>query len=252
MLDGITTGYEERFDFPQRNQPPAISYLLATVPRGGSTYFSHLLWQSGCLGAPLEYLNFEPAGHYGNAAGNPRLQMQFWRRALACRTSANGVFGIKGFPALFHDLQGGNPALLGEVMRFLLGPQSARKVIQLRRRDREAHAISYARAMLSGIWRQEQEEGGRPEPEYSPIAVERCLKIIDQQEQAWHSMYRDLGITPLTVWFEDVLEDGEAATAQVADYLGVVIDPGSKIEVPQIKKQSTQGAKQWAKEHADN
>ena len=40
---GAATGYEDRFDFPPRKSPPALPYLLATVPRSGSTYVSHLL-----------------------------------------------------------------------------------------------------------------------------------------------------------------------------------------------------------------
>ena len=67
MIDGIDTGYEGKFDFPGRGTPPAITYMLATVPRSGSSYLSHLLWRTGCLGAPIEYLNHDPAGPYGFA-----------------------------------------------------------------------------------------------------------------------------------------------------------------------------------------
>ena len=62
MLLGVDTGYEGSFDFPRRTASPERTYLIATVPRTGSTWFSHLLWQTGCLGAPLEYLNFDPGG----------------------------------------------------------------------------------------------------------------------------------------------------------------------------------------------
>ena len=51
MLDISDTGYEGKFDFAWCGQRPDISYMLATVPRTGSTWFSHLLWQTGCLGA---------------------------------------------------------------------------------------------------------------------------------------------------------------------------------------------------------
>jgi len=82
MLTDIETGYEGRFDFPARHQGPGRTYLLASVPRAGSTFFSHLLWRTGYLGAPLEYLNFEPAGPYGFAAASPQLQHQLWRSVL--------------------------------------------------------------------------------------------------------------------------------------------------------------------------
>jgi hypothetical protein len=65
MLLWIETGYEAECDFPPHRPPPSHPYLLASVPRSGSTYGSHILWQTGCLGAPLEYCNFEPTGPPG-------------------------------------------------------------------------------------------------------------------------------------------------------------------------------------------
>ena len=250
MIAGITTGYEAEFDFPMRDAPPAVTYLLASVPRSGSTWFSHVLWASGCLGAPLEYCNFEPLGPYGFAHDDPAAQFSLWRGALARRTSPNGVFGLKTFPAQLHHVQQFNPALVDEVVRFMVGPRASRKVVQLRRRDRDAHAISYARALLSGVWRQEQERAGAEEPSYSAIAVERAARMIDQQEQAWADMYRDLGIRPLLLWFEDAIADPPAAVACVADYLGVALDPAAAVDVPQIRQQSRTGARQWAEQHA--
>src|SRR3954452_13784534 len=76
MLDHIDTGYEGKFDFAPRVAGPERAYLLASLPRAGSTHFSHVLWRTGCLGALLEYLNFQPAGPYGFAAASADLQQQ--------------------------------------------------------------------------------------------------------------------------------------------------------------------------------
>jgi LPS sulfotransferase NodH len=250
MDAGIVTGYEARFDFPHRDAAPELPYLLASVPRSGSTYVSHLLWRTGCLGAPLEYLNFEPLGPYGKAHGEPMLQSAIWREALYRRTSPNGVFGLKAFPLQLESLRHENPQLVAEVMRLMLAGGRGSKVIQLKRRDRDTHAISYARAMLSGVWRKEQETGGRNQPEYSGQAVENALRLIEDQESAWEAMYRDLGLMPLVLWFEDVLEDPQAAASLVADYLGAAIDPAAMVEVPKIERQSQKGAKAWVEARA--
>jgi LPS sulfotransferase NodH len=226
-----------------------LPYLLASVPRSGSTYVSHLLWRTGCFGAPLEYLNFEPAGPYGKAHGEPVRQSAIWREALYRRTSPNGVFGLKAFPLQLESLQHENPQLVADVMRLMLAGGRESSVIQIKRRDRDAHAISYARAMLSGVWRKEQEAGGRDEPEYSRQAVENALRLIEDQERAWESMYRDLGLMPLVLWFEDVLEYPQAASESVADYLGVVLNPAATVQVPKIDRQSQNGAKAWVEAH---
>ena len=252
MGRGIVTGYEPEFDFPRRDRPPDRPWLLASVPRTGSTYVSHLLWATGCLGAPLEYLNFEPAGPYGFANGSPVRQAELWLSDLARRTSPNGVFGLKAFPLQFQDLYRTNPGLVDEIMRTLFPRARPARVVQLRRRDRTAHAISYARALISGIWRKEQEPEDRPEPEYSEQAMKLALRLIDEQEAVWRAMFDDLRIEPLELWYEDVIADAGAAVTAVARYLGVALDPASAVAVPAIERQSQAGARAWAERHALN
>ena len=162
MLTDIDTGYEGKFDFEARQQAPETAYLLASVPRAGSTYFSHLLWRTGCLGAPLEYLNFEAAGPYGFAGASPDLQRRLWRSVLRRRCSPNGVFGVKAFPPQLEQLQTTNRSLLDDVLATILPPGRPRYIVDLRRRDRLAQAVSYARANLSGVWRSEQEKAEVP------------------------------------------------------------------------------------------
>jgi LPS sulfotransferase NodH len=251
MKPGTVTGYEAQFDFPFREQPPELVYLLASVPRSGSTYVSHLLWATGCLGAPLEYLNFVPSGPYGFASESPTAQADLWASALHRRTSPNGVFGLKAFPLQLEGINEANPQLVGNVMRTLFPRGQRARVVELRRRDRTAHAISYARALLSGIWRKEQEPDDRPEPEYSAEALARATRMIEQQEGAWQAMYRDLRVEPLVIWYEDVLADPHAAIGAVGAYLDVALDSGAAVAVPTIERQAQAGARAWAERHAE-
>ena len=244
------TGYEGKFDFAPRAGQPAVTYLLATVPRTGSTLLSHALWASGCLGAPLEYLNFVSDGPYGFASGSPEAQQRLWESVIRRRCSPNGVFGLKAFPSQLEELRERNLALLSAALRVLLPGNGASKVVELRRRDRTAHAISYARAILSGVWRKEQEHGDAAEPEYSEAAVANAARLIEQQEGAWQAMYRDLALEPLVLWYEDVVADPDAATRAVAEFLGIELDPAARVEVPEIERQAQAGAREWAEQHA--
>jgi trehalose 2-sulfotransferase len=244
----VETGYEPEFDFPARDAPER-TYLLATVPRSGSTYLSHVLWRTGCLGAPLEYLNFEPAGPYGRANRSPAEQTRLWHSALRRRVSPNGVFGLKAFPLQLEALQQSNPALLRQVMRQVVPSRAGTRIVYLRRRDRTAHAISYARAMLSGVWRKEQEHAAMAVPDYSPIAVERAGRLIDGQESAWDAMFAGLNLTALTLWYEDVVAEPARAAAEVAAYLEVTLDPAAEVAIPMVERQSQDGARAWAAKH---
>lgn len=252
MLDGIDTGYEGKFDFPAGGpRGPERPYLLAAIPRTGSTWLSHLLWRTGCLGAPLEYLNFEPSGPFGFAANAPDAQARLWRSLLFRRTSPNGVFGLKAFPMQLEALVEANPPLLNAVLGTVLPRGRDRKILYLRRRDRAAHVVSYARALTSGVWRQEQEETLGAGADYSEEAVTTAERFIDLQERIWEKMFADLKVDPLPLFYEDVVGDPEAVVAGTAQWLGVAIDPDASIEVPEVRKQSESDAVLWAGRYAE-
>jgi LPS sulfotransferase NodH len=250
MLDHIDTGYEGKFDFSPHAEAPELTYLLASVPRAGSTHFSHILWRTGCLGAPLEYLNFDPAGPYAFAAASPEAQLELWRSVLRRRCSSNGVFGLKAFPLQLQQLQRTNPALLADVLATVLPRDRPRYVVYLRRRNRVAQAVSYARASMSGVWRKEQESDGAPPLTYSQEQLEAAERGIAFQEDVWARMFHDLRIEPLAIWHEDVLANPAAAASAVAEFLGVTLDPTAAVDVPQIVKQSVGDASAWAERYA--
>lgn len=246
MLDGIDTGHEGKFDFAAHDAPPETFYMLATVPRTGSSFLSHLLWATGCLGAPIEYLNFDPAGPLFFAANSADEQARLWRSVLRRRTSPNGVFGFKCFPMHLEALHENNPALLSALWAALLGGGRPARIVYLERRDRVAHAVSYARATMSGIWRKAQEEAqGAARLDYSEEALATAGQWIEMQARGWEEMFANLRIEPLRLWYEDVAAAPEAAVARVADYLGVTIDPAAAVSVPAVEKQSEAEAREW-------
>jgi LPS sulfotransferase NodH len=246
MQGGIETGYEAKFDFPERADPPRLLYMLASVPRSGSTFLSHLLWRSGCLGAPLEYLNFLPGSPYHFAQQAPDRQVALWRSALSRRTSPNGVFGIKCFSAQLRELQQANPALLLEVLAALLPANGRAYVVRLKRRDRVAHAISYARAALSGVWHKMQESPGGAEVPFSAKAVDHARRLLDEQEADWDQLFAEIGVEPLVLWHEDVIAGPTQTLRAVAAFLGVTLDPAAAVAVPVIEKQAETDSRRWA------
>ena len=245
MLEGIDTGYEEKFDFPFRDLPPRQFYLLATVPRTGSSWLSHLLWQTGCLGAPLEYLNFLPTGPFHFASGAPDKQISLWRSLLHRRTSPNGVFGLKCFPMQLRELQRDNPSLCMEVLRTLFSSIPKARVMRLRRRDRDGHAISLARASLSGIWRKEQEPAEVGAIPFSQSAIDEAMQLIDRQDADWDRLFTEGGAEQLTVWYEEAVREPDDAIVRIAAFLEVELDPVAAISVPQVERQSKADAQLW-------
>lgn len=250
MLDNFDTGYEGKYDFAPRREPPQQTYLLASIPRAGSTYLSHLLWRTGQLGAPLEYLNFEPEGPYGFAATSVDLQLELWHSVVRRRCSPNGVFGLKAFPQQLEMLQRSSQPLLAEVLATILPKDKPRRVIYLRRRDRVAQVVSYARASMSGVWRKDQESATQMPLEYSQATLEAAERGIELQERVWAKMFEDLAIEPLHLWHEDVISDPRRAAHEASAYIGAASDGSPPPNIPVISKQSPGNSAEWARRYA--
>jgi trehalose 2-sulfotransferase len=242
MLDIPDTGYEGRFDFPAVGGEPRMTYMIATVPRSGSTYLSHLLWKTGSLGAPLEYLNFDPLGPYFFAAGNPQGQIDLWRSVKRRRTSPNGIFGFKCFLMQLAALEKSNRPLLADL--------GAERVIYLRRRDRIAHAVSLARAMISGIWDQRQVAGEEPAIAYSQSTIEEAERAILWQEAGWEKLFARQRLEPLRLFYEDVVASPGESIGRIAQHLGVEIEGKEDVRVPEMVRQSGEESKIWAERYA--
>ncbi|MEA3035245.1 MAG: trehalose 2-sulfotransferase [Sphingomonadales bacterium] len=236
------SGYESKFDFPRYVGPPRLRYMLATIPRTGSTYFSHLLWRTGCLGAPLEYLDYSPENHNGEVTHSPAGQIERWRDTIATRTSPNGVFGFKCFLMHLQALARANEALLESLFPS--------HVILLQRRDRTAQAVSYARAHLTGVWCKEQSLHDNERVGYSLEAARRAERWIEAQTRAWFDLFDELGIEPLRLWYEDILAAPDLAVTTVANFLGIELSPGTEIDIPPIEKQSHAEARHWREAYA--
>ena len=208
MLEGIETGNEERYDFPLREGPPPATYLLATVPRTGSSFVGHLLWRSrGCLGAPLEYLNFRldrPARFAVN--DNRRSRPRFGDRCCICEHHRNGVFGLKCFPAQLRAIQQSNPAMLTEVMMYLLccGTRSRRPPPP----SRSPCPLDFLRAgdpQASG----DRSRRAARHCGYAAGAIDHARQLLERAA----SGMRHLGIRDRTArpWYEESLQQPEQA-----------------------------------------
>lgn len=239
MTDLAAQAYSPDFDLPVRTCAPALHYMLAAVPRTGSSFLAHELWRTGSLGIPLEYLNFKADGHYPDAAGDPDAQMRHWRRTLSTRTTSNGVFGQKMFLQFLVQLKEENPRLLAQMRPH--------RIIYLTRSDRMAHMVSYARAQQSGVWT----AGAAPtgESRYSRHLLEQAAERIEKQERGWEWLFGQLGIDPLRVTYEAVVSDVNAVVSRIADYLGVEINRSEALSAPHLRRQADDLSHEWAKSY---
>lgn len=237
--------------------PPAQGgrcYLVASTPRTGSTLLCRSLWDTGRVGAPKEYLNPMQvrdwelrAGRLGSrirhgALWGPLVGLAgrgYWPdsrlrayldRVRQRRTGASGWFGLK----LHHHHFERWFTRAGRAPSDFLGPITW---VHLRRDDRLAQAVSWARALQTGRWASHQR--ALLPPLYRRALVDRCLAAIDRSELAWARWFDQQGVSPLRLTYEDAL-DGSGVRKVLA-----LLGESAEVPAPSLERQADATSEQW-------
>lgn len=222
----------------------STSYLIAMLPRTGSTALCSLLAQTDQLGYPDEYLN-------------PRGPMQHWLKRYPStdlveyfdiirreRASTNGVFGIK---ATYDDFR---PIVEVGAVRAVLGDIG---VIYLTRDDLIAQAISEYIAEESGVWHrdtagnavQSQVVSGPEEVQYDES---RLLDILDRfisMQMQWERFFALYSVRPLRISYEQFCEDAGHIVAEVASHVGVSLTGDADAKQAATSKLADERSVEW-------
>jgi trehalose 2-sulfotransferase len=230
---------DARLDFPE-SPPLRKSYVVASSYRSGSTYFCSRLWSTGVLGAPAEYLNVG-VGRMLRHVMESRLQAtspeDYFAKLLACRTSSNGVFGMKAHYHHFEEALDWCPSMIE-----LLSPVT---YIYICRRDTVAQAVSMAKAMQTNRWSSmdgEVETGLR----YDEFLITQCLEEVQRQKIGWLRWFELNNITPFVLSYEDLIADAAGAVGSVVKLLDVQGDEASEIDAPEVQKLGDAINIEWA------
>ncbi|SEG99880.1 LPS sulfotransferase NodH [Nonomuraea solani] len=229
------------FDFPPFAGLPPVRYVLAAAPRSGSNMLVRTLWHTGRAGFADGYLTdthvLDYFERWGFETADPAgLVKDYIRRLMTCRTSPNGVFGLKvhgeHLPGLEVDLD-----------ELLLSP----RYIWLRRRDRVRQAISYVLAKQTGVWIVDgvylSTSRARTEPRYDYAEILRHLHQLDAETRVWERYFARRGHEPHVVYYEDMLADHPGTVLGCLRHLGV--QPPDSLPDPGIKRQSGEVTERW-------
>ena len=198
-------------DFPRRIEKPTTRLMIASIPRTGSTLLCTLLWRTGVLGAPMEYLNLLNRDHDMVPRLGSGSLPDYWRELQHVRTSPNGVFSFKAFPQDFRQLAGRSADMLAEIW--------ADKVVYLRRRDKLAQAVSYSRAFHSGKWF--ADVGERTSPQYDSKIISQAMSWIEDLEKGWELLFERKGCEPHRIFYEDIDRDAVRVVDEIVDFVCV-------------------------------
>lgn len=187
------------------------SFTLAFTPRCGSNAICSILARNG-LGRPGEFFQMPFTG------GNALVLDGF--TGVVSRYQRWGVFGSK--MAYAHraalDAQLGN-AIPG--YRRLDDILPKHRWVWLMRRDKVLQAISLCRAEMSKEWAcRSPLEQSKPAYTYDFVHILSRVMSIHASEVAWDAYFRNHGIRPLKIVYEDFFEDVDRQLSRLVDYLG--------------------------------
>ena len=203
------------------------SYFICSTARSGSTFFSTALRQTGVAGNPDEY--FE-SGHFSRwcARWGVTTFEEHLTRSLEEATTPNGVCGIKihrdGF--LEHFIYN-----LGELPRYKGRGLSAAELVAdlfpdlhyiwLTRRNKVRQAVSLWKASQTSQWAWKNDSEPSPPVAYDFKKIEAQMQMMVRSEAEWEEYFTAAGIKPLTVVYEDFVEEYDETLWRVLRYLGV-------------------------------
>jgi trehalose 2-sulfotransferase len=219
------------------------------VPRSGSWLLAEGLHNTRIAGVPEEYFRQDYYKFFLDRWREPRLgtHTDFLADAIRAGTTPNGVFSIK-----IHWVQ--LVRFLNSV-RFVAGYETASAAalvaeffpnphyVHLVRQDKVRQAISYYRAIRTNVWWRLEGESTQERPDRTPHdldQIDRLKRLLMRQEASWRGYFREAGISPLLITYEEMTHAYEATIRKVLEYLQVRIADDMVMAKPRLIKQADQ------------
>jgi trehalose 2-sulfotransferase len=240
---------------PDERHGPRTSYLIFFTPRSGSYLLCEALTTSGLAGFPVEYFSAAQMDRLGKRWGISR-QSDYLETLFRNRTTANGVFGAKvtwrhfgAFVAKSRDIETCR-ALPPAVLASALLPDL--RYVWLTRRDKLRQAISFSKALQSGVWSLTGPAlADRRDPQYDPASITSLLQRIKDDEMQIRTYFSDNGIEPFTVVYEDFVSRYEPTCAELLKYLGVQLPEEFRLVTPTLTQQRDSQTEEWAQRYEE-
>lgn len=218
---------------PAPEPRPNRSYFICATPRCGSWFLSGLLASSGIAGRPHEWFWRDTRASLERAWGVTAAD-EYVQLVLAAGTTANGVFGAKVMWGALPDLS----------------PFPRPSFIWLRRRDRVAQAVSFAKAVQTGHWHH-WDPPPREAPSYRFDVVDTLLREIEDLDRQWERWFASERLEPFELGYEELVADPTAATVRVLEFLSLELPPGVSVR-PLTLAPPGGGGDDWAARYRED
>jgi len=241
--------------------PVTRSFFVCATPQSGSSLLSEALEFTMIAGRPREY--FEPAYEKDWCARlGVSADTQYVEKFLAAGTTPNGVFGAKVHWHQFVHLRAKLRLIQGGVasdLELLRRTFPDLKYVFLTRRDRIRQAVSYDRAIRSGVWwsvsanayPQTSVPPSAPAPLFAFEKIDDWVTRLTEFESNWRRYFKRIGVEPFEVAYEDLVENHESTVHAILRYLDLPISEARSIAPPRLRKQADEVTEEWVQRYRE-
>jgi trehalose 2-sulfotransferase len=208
-------------------------YAICATPRSGSNFLCQLLASTGALGKPLEYFNVKGRRIHEDPYYPDDPAEQF-RRIMTVGATPNGVYGLKLFPEQ-HDLVSTTYAWTKLLPNL--------KFIVLERRDILGQALSWVRATQTD--RYLSTDSPQRADTYNGEMIRSSLRLVVGRRARWSMFFARTGITPLPVFYEDVVANPQTEVDRIAAFIGDCSPALIRLELVETKIQRDMVSEEW-------
>jgi LPS sulfotransferase NodH len=261
---------------------PHHAYLICSTPRTGSSLLCDALTATGVAGRPEEYFQFRartgfprrPQEYFEGAADaeifdilGPRTRVEedearydpsrferydgYLDWALEAGTTPNGVFGAKVMWGYFNGFVTGLRWAVPGRQRLSvceLAPSvfPNLRYLSVTRRDKVRQAVSLWRALQTWSWSSDQAPAvGTEHLVYSHAAIAHLIRDIEAHEYEWRAYFRECGVEPLTIVYEDFARRYEETVRDILRHLQIPEAETAVIAAPHKRPQSDDLSREW-------
>lgn len=232
---------------------PRRCYLVCAIARSGSNLLTDGLHATRRAGRPKQFFLPKFEGEYAAKHGlDAEKDFAGYVRGVVDETAtSNEIFGFKLMGWYLEDFlvrlratgafgEGETPdtAVLQKAFPGL-------KFVQILRRNKLRQAISKAKAILSGLWKVQEGNAAKANPEFDEKLIASCLEETHKDEAVWEKFFCRNGIVPHLVEYENLCKDYEGTIAGVLDYLKITLPRGEQIPPAQTIRQTDALSQEW-------
>ena len=216
-----------------------LSFFISTAPRTGGFLLAEALESTRIAGRPREYFDrvFQQKWCETLAVAS---DAEYFEKALAAGTTPNGVFGAKVLWHQFEHLMVKLRLIQGNGLsdlELLRRTFSDLRYVFLTRRDKIRQAVSYDRAIRSGVWwsvsanayPQTSAPPSAPAPLFAFEKIDDWVTRLTEFESNWRRYFKRIGVEPFEVAYEDLVENHESTVHAILRYLDLPISEARSV-----------------------